>query len=152
MREPIYIQRAVEPVDAVRLKAYAQLLGLENIVMDMHVTLAYSQDAVDWNAPVFEPIRQGMTIQSGTVESRKVEKFEGGAVVLNVPSDILSKRWAQLIMAGASWDHPEYKPHITLAYDDRFDADNVPHAFTAGIQMLPEEREWIHTEYGVGTA
>jgi hypothetical protein len=43
MKEPIYISRPL--LDAERLAAYAEAIGLQNVVApaDMHVTLAYSK-------------------------------------------------------------------------------------------------------------
>lgn len=44
-----------------------------------------------------------------------MKKF-GDAIVLRFSSQKLADRWKELREAGASWDHPGYKPHITITY------------------------------------
>lgn len=143
MIEPIYIARYLTPLGAAYLGAYAEKLGLQNIVTDMHVTIAYSTSPVDWDAPAFQMDPRPLTVGAG---ARAISKFDGAAVVLEFESRALSQRWAQFIMAGASWDFPNYKPHVTLAYDEGFDPTGIaPDNFELPFQN--EYREWLNTEY-----
>ena len=45
-----------------------------------------------------------------------MEQF-GEARVLLFTNDDLKWRHERIKDAGASWDHPEYQPHITISYD-----------------------------------
>ncbi|MNT97626.1 hypothetical protein D3C72_2399890 [compost metagenome] len=46
-----------------------------------------------------------------------LEVFGEGAVVLAFNSSDLSWRHMSLREIGASWDYPEYQPHITITYN-----------------------------------
>lgn len=83
---------------------------------EMHTTIAYSTDQVDWDAEVFKPLSEPIKVTGGI---RRLLRLDGGAIVLAYESRELSDRWAQLVLGGASWDHPNFTPHVTLAYDDR---------------------------------
>jgi uncharacterized protein len=115
MKSTIYVSRPL--LNASKLAAYAQAVGLKNVLMpvEMHVTLAYSSDKVDWLNPVFIPDRTTILVEGGP---RNIRRFDGGAVVMTFESSLLSRRWAAFIMAGASWDYADYIPHVTLAYDE----------------------------------
>ena len=147
MIEPIYVYRPVTYMASLMLNQYAMNIGLKNIVFDMHVTLAYSRDAVNWDLPAFQMDPTLLTISRG---SRSLTKFDGGAVVLEVASRAMSDRWAQFVLAGASWDYPDYRPHITLAYDESFNPE-VARGLTADIQFDAEIREWLATDYQPAT-
>lgn len=88
---------------------------------DMHATIAYSKDEIDWTE---------MTDSFDTVVSRKDGKKDktkraikafgekGDAIVLTFESDDLKTRWKEFIDDfGASWDHDGYHPHVTITYD-----------------------------------
>lgn len=141
MIEPIYIYRPVEHVRELAL--YASQIGLQDIVMDMHVTLAYSRSPVDWDDPAFQMDPRPLTVSGG---ERALQKFDGGAVVLELESRALSQRWAQFVMSGASWDYPDYRPHVTLGYDENFDVEGVA-PMSGEIKLGPEIREWLITDF-----
>ena len=77
---------------------------------DLHVTIAYSREPVNWSK--LEETRGSVRVNGG---KRSIEKL-GDAVVLRFASPTLKERWQQIRDAGASWDHPGYKPHITITY------------------------------------
>lgn len=143
MIEPIYINRPVTALGTAALMDYARSIGIEDPILDMHVTLAYSRDPVDWDKPAFQMDPRPLTVSGG---SRALQKFDGGAVVLELESRALSGRWAQFVMAGASWDYPDYRPHVTLGYDENFVVEGKQ-ALTADIPFGAEQREWLNTEY-----
>ncbi len=143
MIDPIYIYRPVGFHGSMVLYDYALSLGIEEPLMDMHVTLAYSRTPVDWDKPEFQMDPRPLTISGG---ERALAKFNGGAVVLEVESRALSQRWAQFVMAGASWDFPDYRPHITLGYDEGLSVEGEQ-ALMVEIPFGPEIREWIDTEF-----
>ena len=152
MIEPIYIQRPVRYGSCVfALTAYAELIGVKNIVEDFHVTLAYSTEAVDWDKPAFQMDPRQIMVNGGDPEGRRVENL-GGAIVMGITSPEFTGRWAQFIMAGGSWNYPEYKPHITLGYDDTFNVSKVTAIHAPGIYFDGEQREWLNTEHGSGSS
>lgn len=104
---------------------------------DLHVTVAYSKDPVDWSR--FSPIDDDLANESGA-PGRAVERLgqDGEAVVLRFDSPSLAARWQEFRDGGASWDYPEYRPHLTISYD----ADDVDVArvapYAGEIQLGPE--------------
>ncbi|QJA43086.1 hypothetical protein [Phaeobacter phage MD18] len=148
MIEPIYIYRPVTAIGSAILMDYAYRIGIENPVLDMHVTLAYSSSPVDWDKPEFQMDPRPLTVSGG---SRSLTKFDGGAIVLELESRALSQRWAQFVMAGASWDYTDYRPHVTLGYDDTFPIEGKP-VMMGEIPFSAEAREWLNTEFVPETA
>lgn len=100
---------------------------------DMHVTIALSKELVDWNA-VPDHVDE-LRIPAGG--GRQVAQFDKGATVLKFHSRELTKRWNEFRGAGASWDHPNYQPHVTVSYGGKgFDkAKPFP-----GVILLGPER------------
>lgn len=76
---------------------------------ELHVTVAYSKDRLEW------PAKRGgkLTIKGGR---RSIEKF-GDAVVLRFSSQKLQDRWRAICDAGASYDFPSFKPHMSISYE-----------------------------------
>jgi hypothetical protein len=107
----LYVSRGL--INADDVIAWAKENGFETTLEadDMHTTVAYSRAEVDWNelGDSFDTLRS-------TGGDRSLERFDGGAVVLRFDLAELSDRWQEFIDQGASWDFPEYKPHVTLSY------------------------------------
>lgn len=108
----LYVHRKVE--NAVEIIAWAKEQGFKKTLEadDLHVTIAFSRTPVDW-------MKMGESWQ-GKVEvaeggARIMEQF-GDARVLLFNSSELSWRHEEMMRNGASWDHPEYQPHITISY------------------------------------
>lgn len=115
---PLYVQRKV--TNGADILAWAKAQGFETTVPadDLHVTIAYSRQALDWMKISGDwGSRQdgGMTVAPGG--ARLVEPLGGeGAVVLLFNSSELAWRHMQIREAGASWDYEEYQPHVTITY------------------------------------
>lgn len=114
----LYVSRKLLNADEVIEWAKSQ--GFETTLPadDMHVTVAYSRQPVDW-MEVGE--NWAGSDREGKLEvppggARLIERFDGGAVVLLFASSELSWRHEEIKRRGASWDYPEYQPHITLSY------------------------------------
>lgn len=112
----LYVSRKVENVDDI--KAWAKAQGLPGLDDDLHVTIAFSRQPVDW-------IKMGSTwadaAQNGTGQliitaggPRVVEPLGDRTAVLMFASSDLSWRNREMREAGASWDHEDYQPHISL--------------------------------------
>ena len=109
--QTLYVHRPLLNTDAVR--AWAKEQGFKSTLPDMHVTLAYSKEPVDWNA--LEAKEGELTVARG--KKRAIERFDGGAVVLRLESSELQRRWQELCDAGADWKYDDYKPHVTITYE-----------------------------------
>ncbi len=115
---PLYVRRKV--TNGADILAWAKAQGFEVTVPadDLHVTIAYSRQALDWMKVGGDwGGRQdgGLTIAPGG--ARLVEPLGSeGAVVLLFNSSELAWRHMQIREAGASWDYEEYQPHVTITY------------------------------------
>ena len=148
MIEPIYINRPVDARGVAMLMDYTYSIGIQEPVLDMHATLAYSTAPVDWDKPEFQMDPRPLTVSGG---ERKLSVFDGGAVVLEFESRAFSQRWAQFVMAGASWDHEGYRPHVTLGYVPGFSVEGIS-PLMSEIPFAEEVREWLATDYEPLTA
>lgn len=114
---PLYVYRKL--LNGADLVKWAKGQGFETTLpaADMHVTVLYSKQPVDpmamgetWSSEQ----DGGLTIKAGG--PRALEKFEGGAVVLQFASWSLESRHREMVERGGSHDWPEYQPHVTLSY------------------------------------
>lgn len=114
----LYVNRRVQNADEILEWARAQGFASTINAEDLHVTIAFSRTPLDW-MKVGEPWggdKDGeLTIPPGG--ARLVEPLGSeGAVVLLFNSAELAWRHMAIREAGASWDHPQYQPHITVTY------------------------------------
>ena len=110
----LYVRRDV--LNAAEIIRWAKAQGFKTTLpaSDMHVTIAFSRDPVDWMACGESWTSPKLEIGAGG--PRLMEQF-GEARVLLFTNDDLKWRHERIKEAGASWDHPEYQPHITISYD-----------------------------------
>lgn len=108
----LYVHRPL--LNADELIAWAKEQGFKTALpaSDMHVTLAFSKTPMQW--PEADKIE--FSFENG---ERRLAKFgdEGDVVVLQFESGTLKYRWQQFKDAGASWDYPEFHPHVTITYE-----------------------------------
>ncbi len=109
----LYVQRKVLNADDILKWARGQGLADTLSADDLHVTIAYSRSPMDWIA-VGEPWDDEITIKEGG--PRIMEVFGENALVLQFASHQLNWRHQEMRRAGASWDWPEYQPHISISY------------------------------------
>lgn len=112
---PLYVHRKL--INADEVIAWARKQGFTGIekASDLHVTVLYSKQAVDW----FKMAGEGWDWGEVTVEKggpRFVERF-GDALVLRFASPALTYRHESMIERGASTDFPDYNPHVTITYE-----------------------------------
>jgi hypothetical protein len=113
---------------------------------DMHVTIAFSRTAVDWMK--VEPTWSGdeggtLTIKPGG--ARLVERL-GEATVLLFNASELSWRHESIKRAGASWDFPEYQPHVMITYDPPADLESIE-PYRGEIKLGPEVFEEVDEDW-----
>lgn len=145
----LYVRRNV--LNASDIIAWAKGQGFRTTLPadDMHVTIAFSRAPVDW-MKVGEAWETNIEVNAGG--PRMMEEFgeTGDAKVLLFASSALSWRHEEIKLAGASWDHPEYQPHITISYDP--DAPEVGDIkpYRGKIQLGPEIFEELNENWKEG--
>jgi hypothetical protein len=114
----MYVQRKL--LNADELIRWAKSQGFESTLPadDMHVTVAFSRQPVDWmktGADWSGDEKGNLLVKPGG--PRTVERMgDGDAIALQFTDDNLTWRHQRFIEAGASWDWPEYQPHITISW------------------------------------
>ncbi|MFT4076859.1 MAG: DUF1073 domain-containing protein [Asticcacaulis sp.] len=145
----LYVRRDV--LNAGDIIAWAKGQGFDTTLPadDMHVTITYSRAPVDWIAMGENwsgDDKGNLTINAGG--PRMMEQF-GKATVLLFASSSLSWRHESMMRNGASWDHEEYQPHITISYD--FDGDiSKIEPYRGVIKLGPEIFEEIKDDWQAG--
>lgn len=81
---------------------------------DMHITIAFSKTPINWNSCYFS--KDKITLPENNNRYMKTLGEDGSAKVMCVKSDVLNSEWRYFKDRGASWDWPEYQPHITISY------------------------------------
>lgn len=78
----------------------------------LHTTICFSRVKVPFIPNIVER-------QIGNTGNLKVFKTQTGkrALVLAIESDYLHERFKYAMALGATYDFPDYQPHITLSYD-----------------------------------
>lgn len=121
----LYVQRKL--LNAGELIDWAKAQGFETTAPadQLHVTVAYSRQPVDWMkvGQDWHGDETGkLTIPAGG--ARLVEPLgDKGAVVLLFSSSALSWRHEAIKEAGASFDFEQYQPHVTITYAKPDDLD-----------------------------
>ncbi len=93
--------------------AWAKTQGMKTIpVSELHTTIAYSKEMLDWDK--LTPNLNTVTVVGG---KRDVMQLGEAGAVLKYNSTVLHTRWQQILDAGASYDFPQYIPHISITYD-----------------------------------
>lgn len=142
----LYVRRDV--LNAKQIIAWAKKQGFKTTLPadDMHVTITFSRQPVDW-------MEMGSTwedeVKVPRGGARLMEKF-GEARVLLFNSNMLRWRHEEMVEKGATWDHPEYNPHITISYDpDAPDLANVE-PYQGEIVLGPEIFEELNENWKAG--
>lgn len=122
----LYVRRDV--VNREEILAWARKWFDDPLVDDLHVTVVYSRNKLDW-----AKIREDSGLSYGPAAPEGVEVPEGGmyvppggmrmverlgrggeAVVLMFTSSALCWRHESIEAGGASHDWPDYQPHVTI--------------------------------------
>jgi uncharacterized protein len=111
----LYVRRDVLNADEIIAHFKGQGFKTTLPADDMHVTIAYSRQPVDW-MKVGQSWSDKIEVAAGGPRMLDAFGKNGEAKVLMFASSELSWRHQEIKDAGASWDHPEYQPHITISY------------------------------------
>ena len=109
----LYVRRDVANKAAIVKWAKAQ--GIESVVDDLHVTIAYSRQPVDW-MKMGEPWQSKLEIAEGGPRAMAMFGPEKNVLVLQFASSELQWRHERMRGEGCSWDFDSYEPHITITY------------------------------------
>lgn len=142
VERPLYVSRIL--LNAAPFIAWAKQQGFKTVLQgsDLHVTLAYSRVPVEWPAPAVEPV----TADDPT--GREVVRLgDGGAVVLLFKSPELNERWDYLRSVGATWDHFQYVPHVTISWDAEDVNLDMVHPYTGELVFGPERMKPIDEDW-----
>jgi 2'-5' RNA ligase len=132
MKKMLYVYRPL--LNAEDVVKWAKSVGFKTTIdpSDMHVTIAYSREPVDWDQ--FGEQMKYVSVLYNYI----IKQFDGGATVLSFNSEILHNRWKQFLEGGASWDYPDYNPHVTLTYKaEDLDITSIPPY--KGVLMFGQE-------------
>lgn len=142
----LYVRRDV--LNAAEIIAWAKDQGFKSTLPadDMHVTIAFSREAVDW-MKVGQSWEDEVKVSAGG--PRLMERF-GEARVMLFASSALSWRHEEIKLAGATWDHPEYQPHITISYDPESPDITEVKPYTGAIMLGPEIFEEVNEKWMEG--
>lgn len=137
----LYVSRRLINTD--EFTAWAKSQGFENVNDDLHVTVLYSRQPVDWMAMGdnwSDNGEGGITIPPGG--PRIVERLGEDAIALSFASSHLSWRHMDMVRNGASHDWPEYQPHVTVTNSGDVDLSKVE-PFQGALKFGPEVFEEI---------
>lgn len=137
----LYVSRKV--TNAGEIVAWAKEQGFTDIEPDLHVTIAYSTTPVDWFA-VGTSWSEKLDIAAGG--PRQMERLgpNGEYIALLITANELVWRNREIREAGASWDWPEYQPHISIQVGGDIDLSKVE-PYQGCIVLGPEIFEEIAT-------
>lgn len=149
--QTLYVSRKVlNPQDIID---WAHSQGFETTLPadDMHVTVAFSREPVDWvkvGNDMWDNDKATFTVPRGG--PRVVEKF-GSATVLIFASSRLYWRHEEIKRAGASFDFPDYNPHITISYSvpEGFDLAKIK-PYTGEIMLGQEDFAPVNEDWKAG--
>lgn len=107
----LYVRRDV--LNRAEIVRWARAQGFTDIVSDMHVTIAYSTTPVDW-FKVGTSWSEKLDIAAGG--PRQMERLgdDGKYIALLITANELVWRHKEIIEAGATWNWPDYQPHISI--------------------------------------
>lgn len=144
----LYVHRKVLNADDILAWAKEQGFAETLPADDLHVTIAFSRTPLDW-MKVGEAWSGEVTVNEGG--ARIVDRF-GGARVLLFASSELSWRHEEIKRAGASWDHPEYQPHITISYSDKSPDLAEIEPYRGKIVLGPEVFQEVNEDWREGVS
>lgn len=143
----LYVSRDV--LNGADIVAWAKGQGFTSTLTaeDMHVTITFSRAPVDW-------MKMGSTwedeVKVPRGGARLIEQFDGGAVVLLFASNMLKYRHDEMLSEGASWDHPDYQPHITISYDGAPADLGKVEPYQGEIILGPERFKEVNEDWKAG--
>lgn len=141
----LYVHRKL--LNAAEVIAHYKRQGVETTLAadDMHVTITFSRTPVDW-MKMGQAWQAKLGIEPGG--PRLMDQFgpDKQALVMLFSSSELEWRHEGMVEKGASWDWPDYQPHLTISYAFDGEIGNVePYrgALVFGPEIFAElDEDW----------
>jgi len=130
----LYVRRDV--INRAEIIAWAKEQGFTDIVPDLHVTITYSRTPVDW-FEMGESWSPRLEISAGGPRQMEALGQDGSYYALLITANELKWRHEAMVEMGASWDWPEYQPHITIQVGGEIDLTKVT-SYQGKIVLGPE--------------
>ena len=108
-----YVEFRLSDDSTWNMEAYMERLGLPMPRHGFHATTVYSRIPISY-VPVNLPSMAFNCFADGLL---LLQSKLGLCLCLSVNCDALWRSHNSALRLGATWDFPEYLPHITLAYD-----------------------------------
>lgn len=149
----LYVRRDV--LNAAEIISWAKEQGFKAPLAadDLHVTVMYSRTAVDWmkaGQGYGEDENGQLIIPPGG--PRLIERFDGGAIVLQFNSSRLGWRHMDLREIGCEPSYDEYAPHVTITCEPgSVDLEKVE-PYRGKIVLGPEIFEEINDDWKPSTS
>lgn len=121
----LYVCAKFTPETVEKLAAFAKPLGIPNALpaSSYHTTIVYSKQPVFWRCMH----DAGFPAKPVRWEVWSDHKTEKPVLVLHVESDFLRTRFDLAMDRGASYDFPDYQPHVSFSYDaEGIDPSTLP--------------------------
>jgi hypothetical protein len=131
-------------MNADAIHAWAKEQGFASALPagNLHVTLVYSKDPVDWGA--FEPAKDTLRVKDANC---CVKQFDGGAVVLAFDCDDLKTRHHEFREGGCTSNYPDYAPHVTITYEGAPADLSKVQPYRGEIVLGPEKHVEVDSEW-----
>lgn len=135
----LYVRRDV--LNRAEIERWAKAQGFTDIVSDLHVTIAYSRKPVDWFSV---GTSWSEKVEIGAGGPRQMERLgdDGRYIALLITASELVWRHKEIVENGASWDWPDYQPHISIQIGGDVDLDQVE-PYQGKIVLGPEVFEEV---------
>lgn len=146
----LYVSRRV--LNAAEILRHYRAQGLDKLVAaeDMHVTITYSRQPVDW-MKMGEPWSGELRVVAGGARVMELFGPDRGTAALCFVSNELTWRHDDMVRNGASWDWHDYQPHISISYE--FDGDiEAVEPWRGEIVLGPEIFEEIDENWKEGAS
>lgn len=118
----LYVRRDV--VNVAEITKWAKAQGFTDILPDLHVTIASSRAEIDW-MKMGASWQSKLEIPAGGPRIVDVLGVDSKFYVLLFASTELEWRHQAAKEAGASWDFPEYQPHISIQKGGDIDVSKI---------------------------
>lgn len=122
----LYVAANYDTATRKAISRYCKDNNIPNPVNEasLHTTIVYSKDPIEFE--VNHTVNSVISRTGTFIDCWRTS--EGQCLVLRLFSTYLHDRFNESIRAGASYDYPDYKPHITLSYDiGDWDFTQLPH-------------------------
>lgn len=137
--KPLYVRRDV--INRADIVKWAKSQGFTDIADDLHVTITHSRTPVDWMA-MGESWRGKLEIEEGGPRLVEALGPDGKYKALLFTAYELISRNQEMRDKGASYDWPQYQPHISIQIGGDIDLAKVE-PYRGKIVLGPEIFEEI---------